>query len=171
MTATENPFRRPSEAPAPQDGLKLADFEGALSAFTYRKHQDQKTSYGVKRIVVADIECIEGVKDGTVSNMPSKAFPPTPKVLKDITGQVAKDAFIFAGYVIGAFNGMEPGQMLLGRIVIEGREYEGQQQATWILKDPSEADMAKAVAYLNAKQAGQFSKPAESAAASSEPNF
>lgn len=172
-----NPFSKPSDA---DQGVKVTDFEGALCIFTYRSEREHvKTRFDKpgeegKPAVVVDIDCVEGVPAGTISQMPPQGFGKSANVLVDKTGESASNVLIFQGFLRGSFRGRREGDMVLGRIRVEGKitnqsTNDQDLKASWMLIDADEADTAKAVEYLNKKQASSFSKPAAATAPAAQP--
>lgn len=164
-----SPFKIASEAEAA--GRQVTDYEGALCIFTFKGTKDVETKqYGVKPAVVVDVDCVQGVAAGTQSKMPPTAFGAQPNVLEDLSGDTATDVLIFQGFLRGSFRGRREGEMVLGRIAVEGKvtsvsANDKDLKASWVLLDPTEADVQQAMAYLDRKQRAKLSAPSAAAPA------
>lgn len=176
---SQSPFNRPSDSEGL--GVKINEFEGALCIFTFRSEGETETKkYGMKPYVEADVDCVEGVAEGTVSKMPPQGFGQQPTVLSDRTGQSHTKIRIFQGFLRGSFRGRQPGDLVLGRIVVEGKvtsvsNNDKDLKASYVLQDATEEETAQAVEYLNRKQASKLQAPSTASAPASnlpaEPAF
>jgi len=162
-TPTTSPFLTSSDAEG--SGRNVSAYEGALCIFTYKEQRTVLTKqYGEKPAVLVDVDCVQGVPAGTLSKMPNPSFGQPPEKLEDLTGDVETDVLIFQGFLRNSFRGRKAGEMVLGRIAVEGKIVKASAndqdfKASYVLLDPSAEDIAKATAYLQAKTAKQLSAP------------
>lgn len=153
MTAPE--FHRPGQASSSStnDSPFLPDLEGSLCVFRLNNIQENfKTKFGTKIAVFLDTLVVDGVEAGTVSEMPPRKRGESANVLADHTGKFYPKVLSLQGYVNGEFTRQSPGFMLIGVVDIEEKDSKaaGGMADTWVIKEPTDAEFASAVAYYEA---------------------
>jgi hypothetical protein len=165
-----DPFHTPNDAGS-GNGRKLPEFEGSLLILRFEGTQEGVvTDYGTKDVPRVTLFCVEGVKAGTVSEMP----PPLnkrregPRVLEDLTNEEIPNMLIFQGFVQGALRGRNPGDLVLGRLVVKDMKTkqskdENDLYPSWILEEPTDEERQRAGAFWSKRAASRMSTPAPTA--------
>lgn len=120
-------FGKPSEAPAGEGWNLTEEAEGELLLVTPLREDEVNTSWGDKKIIVAEVVVLNEKK-------PEKS-------------ELHEDVYVFGGYLRGALRGFIGEKRVVGRLV-KGEPKKKGENAPWLLEDATEAELDVARAYL-----------------------